>query len=235
MRELADQFDVSACVETGTYQGATTAYLASMFPRRIVHSIEVNPSHFATASRRLRSQSNARLILGSSESLVANLLEKSALGPLPLFYLDAHWYDYWPLEDEVRQIASRSPKAIIWVDDFQVPRRDDFVYCMGGGGSPEFSGRKTIDTRVCNLALVGPLLNPRLHYDILFPSYGVKEAGSERMIGYVVIFQNLEPEFQSFVRSRFVRNHYRIFPTPPGPIGHANDWLRVFRETPAKP
>jgi hypothetical protein len=46
-----------------------------------------------------------------------------------LFYLDAHWYEYWPLLDEIKIISkSHKDQCILVVDDCQVPGRSDIDY-----------------------------------------------------------------------------------------------------------
>jgi hypothetical protein len=44
---------------------------------------------------------------------------------LLFFYLDAHWYEYWPILDELEVISKNCQNnAIIVIDDFKVPDRD---------------------------------------------------------------------------------------------------------------
>ncbi len=45
-----------------------------------------------------------------------------------MFYLDAHWYDYMPLPDEIRIIAEQCERAIIVVDDVFVESDPRFGY-----------------------------------------------------------------------------------------------------------
>ncbi len=44
-----------------------------------------------------------------------------------LFWLDAHWGEYWPLVDETKIISSLHSFAVI-VDDFEVPGKPSFHY-----------------------------------------------------------------------------------------------------------
>jgi hypothetical protein len=47
-----------------------------------------------------------------------------------LFYLDAHWGEYWPLKDEILSIANSCAKnkCLIIIDDVLVPWRADIPY-----------------------------------------------------------------------------------------------------------
>ncbi len=48
---------------------------------------------------------------------------------LPLFYLDAHWYNYWPLLNEINAISEHfKDNCIIIIDDFLVPGRPELTF-----------------------------------------------------------------------------------------------------------
>jgi hypothetical protein len=47
-------------------------------------------------------------------------LERLRDSPL-FFYLDAHWNEDLPLAEEIDLIFSRSPCAVVMIDDFEVP------------------------------------------------------------------------------------------------------------------
>lgn len=78
-------------------------------------------------------------------------MENNVVGKLPLLFLDAHLYDYWPLEDEIHVMSFSCPNAIVIIDDFEVLGRLEFGYSIGGGGSKQFSGKAVSDQRVCVL------------------------------------------------------------------------------------
>lgn len=157
----------------------------------------------------------------SSEKFLLEICSKQFLGDLPLFYLDAHWYDYWPLPDKIRIITAKLENAIIIIDDFEVPDRPDFKFCRGGGGSPKFSGRTTVDERACNLSLIQPNLETSKDYKFLSPSYGVNDSHTTSLIGYISIFQNLDKSFKNFKKERFVRRFFREYLLG---MGYSNSW-----------
>lgn len=45
-----------------------------------------------------------------------------------MFYLDAHWYDYMPLPDELAAIASQCQRGVIVIDDFLIPEQPKYLY-----------------------------------------------------------------------------------------------------------
>lgn len=205
-----DHFKVSAFVETGTYYGITTGFVASHKRNLPVYSTEIKKKFYNSAKKSLRHYRNVTIINQSSEQCLPRLIGGSKLGSPPLFYLDAHWYDYWPLEDEVRIITSSLEKAIIVIDDFQVPGRDDFEWTHGGDGSTQFKGRTTIDDRPCNLDLINPIMDSRHSYCLLYPAYSCREAFGKagNLTGYVVILQNLDSEQSSFLGKGFIKQHF---------------------------
>src|SRR5262249_6430962 len=89
----------AAIIETGTYLGVSTAYMAktSKLP---VYSVEAKARNFNFAKMRLRKYRNVQLSLGDSREYLRNFLGGEATGytghPL-LFYLDAHWGEDLPL------------------------------------------------------------------------------------------------------------------------------------------
>jgi hypothetical protein len=56
------------------------------------------------------------------------------------FYLDAHWNDDLPLADEVDIVFQRCPKAIVMIDDFEVPSDAGYGYDDYGPGKALISG-----------------------------------------------------------------------------------------------
>jgi len=139
-REIVDTL-VTACacsafVETGTWRGATTEYLARF--RGPVYSAEANPFHFGMAHARLFSLPNVRLTLGKSGAFLRKLNRSGQFAnKTTLFYLDAHWFGQMPLPDELDAIFTEpSPAAssVIVIDDFEVPDDPDYGFDDYGSG-----------------------------------------------------------------------------------------------------
>jgi predicted O-methyltransferase YrrM len=118
---LCKYFDIKVAVETGTYHGVTTLFLANHFEK--VHTIEIMELNYKISQNRLSQSPNVHLIHGSSDHILQYLLPTLSKG-MVLFYLDAHWQDYWPLLDELAVIAQHvKDRCIIVIDDFCVPNR----------------------------------------------------------------------------------------------------------------
>jgi hypothetical protein len=77
----------SIWVETGTFQGDTTQFLADM--AKIVHSIEPEPTLFRLATERFKSTPNVQLHFGLSENVLPDLLQELT-GDVN-FWLDGHY------------------------------------------------------------------------------------------------------------------------------------------------
>jgi hypothetical protein len=111
---------IHTVVETGTFFGQTTAALAASGVE--VHTIEIIPELFLRADH-LDRFPNVWRYFGSSPEVLDRILPSVA--PPTLFFLDAHWYNYWPLRDELRVIAKhRRSHAVISVHDIEVPGTD---------------------------------------------------------------------------------------------------------------
>jgi predicted O-methyltransferase YrrM len=122
--ELAEQIlsscKISRIVETGTYRGTTTVWFAKFgLP---VMTVEVNPQ-FAEFSRlRLKKFSNVEVRHEHSIAALGRLAAKThERNAVTFFYLDAHWAEDLPLREEVEIITENFPKAVIMIDDFEVP------------------------------------------------------------------------------------------------------------------
>lgn len=124
--EIVQNCDISAFVETGTFVGDTTKYIALRYSTVKVLTCEINQRWFKLAKRFCKGISNIELFCGESPKFLDNLhdfLSKEC----PIFWLDAHWGDYWPLVDETKAISSL-PNYVIIIDDFEVPDKPYFHY-----------------------------------------------------------------------------------------------------------
>jgi predicted O-methyltransferase YrrM len=122
---LAKKHKIRTAVETGTYEGDTTLALAEIFDE--VHTVELSRSSYLRCVERLRGVEKIFCHHGNSPDWLKSFL---ANNPQPIFfYFDAHWYEYWPILDELRAIAlCGHSNAVIAIDDFQVPGRPDFGF-----------------------------------------------------------------------------------------------------------
>lgn len=142
MVNLIATYQPDAIIETGSYTGSTTMYLASFGTP--VFSIEIMPDHYYIARFRMRKCANVTLALGASARLLEWLRGGNCL-PIsrPLFYLDAHWGEDLPLRQELDQIWNGWAEAVVVIDDFKVPHDSGFGYDDYGPG-------KVIDLELCS-------------------------------------------------------------------------------------
>jgi predicted O-methyltransferase YrrM len=131
MLDLLARIPFEHIYETGAFFGSSTAFFAAHCDGRVV-TIESNPYYHHFTALRQRSQGQVDVVHGDSvthlERLAADLSETTALS---LFYLDAHWYDHLPLRDELSVVFRAWKRAVVVVDDFEVPgdpgyRFDDY-------------------------------------------------------------------------------------------------------------
>lgn len=114
-----------ACwVETGTYKGETTRFLARFSP--MVHSIEPDQALFDAASQALAGRSNIKLHHGKSEEVMPKLIP--TIQEDCNFWLDGHYSGkdtfhgeiVYPILQElqaIRDLITRGHRVAIFVDD----------------------------------------------------------------------------------------------------------------------
>lgn len=115
-------------IETGTYLGDTTAFLAKHSKK--VYSIEPEPTLFANATARFSRVANVEIVNGLSETVLPKLLP-SLSGDI-CFWLDGHYSPDWsadvthrgpldtPVQDELNAIAKNAARfgsISVMIDD----------------------------------------------------------------------------------------------------------------------
>jgi hypothetical protein len=132
--DLLHAVPFSAIVETGTYRGSTTAFLAS-HSGLPVHTVEALPRFFRYAKLRLRHHPTVRLACQDSREFL-NQLARDPHFPQQnvFFYLDAHWYEDLPLREEVELVARTWKGAVVMIDDFEVPGDPGYAFDDFGPG-----------------------------------------------------------------------------------------------------
>lgn len=200
IKKLIRDNNVTSIVETGTFLGYTTELLANEFPHLQIYSSEINKSFYNKARKNLRKYKNVKIYNKTSPEFLQELVNNKVLGDRPFFYLDAHWLDEWPLEQELQIISYNLKSAVISIDDFKVEGNRGFVY-------DRYNGKE------CSLELVRPNLNKKKKYNLLFPNYKMNDLFKGKLfhpdlIGYVVILQNMQKEFENVKKEEFVKRYY---------------------------
>jgi hypothetical protein len=131
---LCDDFKPTVCIETGTYRGTTTIFLATL-SSKITYTIEINKKFFLQAKARLQNfDQNIQLINGDSAQEMKILLNNhSPIDERLLVYLDAHWGEVLPIRDEVKVLCNWGGKFIAIIDDFCIPTDSGFSFDVYSG------------------------------------------------------------------------------------------------------
>ena len=120
-------------LETGTYRGITTEWLAERFPGPIA-SCELEKIYLRQAQSRLAGFQNVSLNLLDSREFLTRFLQQAAAQAKLFIYLDAHWKDDLPLQQELEIIDASGLPAVIAIDDFRVPGDSGYQYDDYGPG-----------------------------------------------------------------------------------------------------
>jgi hypothetical protein len=131
IEKLCKKYKIKTIIETGTFKGETTPVLAEL--AKEVHTIEINPAYYHQ-----NHFTNPKITKhhGSSPEMLTKILG-SVKKPC-LFYLDAHWYDYWPLLDELKVIGRDAQNSVIAIHDCFVPERPNLGYDTRKGQRLDF-------------------------------------------------------------------------------------------------
>lgn len=165
---------ISIYMELGTYVGNTMCYLAKRYPNSIVYSCEAKKRHFDEAAKNLRKAGiwNASLFHEKS----SEFLRRAHVSPqcTVFIYHDAHGFGIdplFPLEDDLKFSLGKFDKAIMVIDDYNIPDRPDFT-CWE---------RITWD-------LIREVLDLRRRtYTCVVPNYKEKTSPYHPLTGYILI------------------------------------------------
>lgn len=115
--EFSKKFNIDTFFETGTYHG-DSARIASRHFKRVI-TVENDSQNYNISLQRLAGIENCELHFGNSPEIMDSLVDENSSNIF--FFLDAHWYDYWPLLDELAVITKKKIKPVIAIHDFFVP------------------------------------------------------------------------------------------------------------------
>jgi len=196
---IGRELKVTSIIETGTYVGLSTSLMATMFPGIKIYTCEINELNYQRARKNLKKFLNVNLYREISPKFLKWLIDSQQIGNRPFFFLDAHWLDEWPLEEEIKIISNNLISAVIIIDDFKIPGDDRFKYDKYG-------------TKECSIDLIIPKLNKKNNYNILFPHYG-REIFNDKIYhpqlsGYAIIFQNCEHDFKRIYKLHFIKKYF---------------------------
>lgn len=131
-----------------------------------VHTAEIKTDIYSKTAPKLKAHyPHVTTHLGNSPEIIRKILKGDSGSKKTLFYLDAHWYSYWPLLNEIEEIAKSVMKhnCIIMVDDIQVPGRPDLHF-------------DSYEGKTCNFEYVHcglkSALGTNFHYEYITPPEG---------------------------------------------------------------
>jgi predicted O-methyltransferase YrrM len=191
-------FNAEYIVETGTFLGWTTSFLAQNYPSCTIITTDSNCYFSAVSRNRLANYPNVQQVLKSSDLFIKDWLPTASPHQRNIFFLDAHWESYWPLPDEIRLISQSTGSAVIIIDDFMVPDRPEYGFDDYGNG------------KAINLDSILANLDPANSYKCLFPDYSGKEAAihCQHLRGRCIIFQNCDDLFASLCHNPWVTSNF---------------------------
>lgn len=174
---ISREYEFDCILETGTNLGATTGYLAALLEKP-VHSCEIRPESFEMAKEILLPHfNNIQLVNANSIDFLNSLIPTLSTKKL-FIYLDAHWYDFLPLREEIEIISTQCNNFLILIDDFRV--EGDHGY-----GFDRYS-----DSKELTLNYIRDLLG-KFSLSAYFPtSNSSEETGFKR--GYIYLTKGLE-------------------------------------------
>jgi len=137
LKKLCEKFKVKTIIETGTYHGGSTKRLATLADK--VFTIETKKENFDYSRNALLGTSNVHCILGNSSIMLPGLLTGLSGEESYCFFLDAHWESHNPLLDELKAIADKGLKPVIFIHDFKNPAHPEFGFDSYGGQDYDFA------------------------------------------------------------------------------------------------
>jgi predicted O-methyltransferase YrrM len=127
---LLDEYAPKAVIETGTFLGFTTRWLAE---RGLdTYTVEISRRFRAAGRFALRDLDNVTMVWGDSAAAVRHLARDGGLAR-PFAYLDAHWEKDLPLNEELDCLLSSWDDVLVAIDDFHVPGEPGYGYDVYDG------------------------------------------------------------------------------------------------------
>jgi predicted O-methyltransferase YrrM len=192
-KQLLEEFPFEAILETGTHVGSTTGYMATT-AQLPVYTCELNKRYYYLAKMRLHEVPNINMALLDSRAFLRTMARTAIVHRFVFVYLDAHWYDDLPLQQEVELVCDNWNDFVIMIDDFAVPGDKGYGY-------DNYGRKKTLALKTFARTFVDLDLVP------FFPSLAsAQETGSRRGC---VILSRRGPISDRLITVRSLRMHGR--------------------------
>jgi len=132
-RRLASACQFDLILETGTFIGNTTGYMAQTTGLP-VYTCERDNTLFVVAGQRLADISGVHRYHSDSRRFLDKMDPETTGTTFPFVYLDAHWGDDLPLAEELEILCRNWDRFVVMVDDFAVPTDTGYGFDDYGRG-----------------------------------------------------------------------------------------------------
>ena len=126
---IANTLKPDYCIETGTYLGTSTIFLAGL--ARKTWTIEINEAFLQKAKNRFKyscANLNIEAITGNSVLELPKILKSFSSNEKVLVYLDAHWLHNVPTGNEISILNEWGDLWVAVIDDFKVDHDPGYGY-----------------------------------------------------------------------------------------------------------
>lgn len=197
---IIKDFKATAFVETGTYLGHSSEFIAIQFPALPLFTTEINDSFFDLAQQRLSAYPQVKQFKKHTLDFLKQDLIHFDLGERPVFFIDAQREQDWPLIEELTFIKEHYQNAILVVDDMQVPGQPQFPYDNYGGD------------KVCDLPHIAPILKDFCK-NCLIPTYTAEKTEPYTSLsGYGIFALNQDEFLQEIVNKNDLEGDFSVIP-----------------------
>jgi predicted O-methyltransferase YrrM len=131
--DLIERIKPIAIIETGTFRGITTGFMAERFSGAI-YTVESNGRYYHQSKTRLKRFSHVHVFHEDSRNFLSTLSQRRPLFSPAFFYLDAHWLEDLPIFEEIEIIIHHWTDFVLMIDDFQVPLDSGYGFDDYGWG-----------------------------------------------------------------------------------------------------
>jgi predicted O-methyltransferase YrrM len=123
--DIIKKFNINTIVETGVHEGRSTLEFSYLVENVI--GVDILEESILTAKKRIdnSNRTNVKLYVGNSPLVLSSIIDDIDTEHT-IFFLDAHWETYWPINDEIKTLHKN--KGIIIVHDFLVPNHPELGY-----------------------------------------------------------------------------------------------------------
>lgn len=128
MIELLNNADIF--VETGTFLGNTSLFVGLNFNNLKVFTCEISEKYYNHSLNYLHNISNVTAVLEKSPEALYNLekyYNNEVYNKNIVFWIDAHWEQELPLNNEIEYITKNFNNYCIFIDDFKNPFDSGFT------------------------------------------------------------------------------------------------------------